>query len=427
MTNTADIGIIGAGIAGVFAALRLAEKHPDLKVVVFEFGPPPPNCLRQDPIQVKRRRRQLEGWLGCFPTGDGKIYLQEDTEKILQLVDGRKVRNLKDWFVNKLNEVYNPALVTSKQPSSRIQKSITETGFDFKLHEYFQWFPDQIHQLSKLSAERIEAAGNVQLNFDTEVFSFRKVNKKFVIHTSIGDVSTKKLIVSVGRTGWRWVHKQYKDLGLLQENDASVKYGIRVEMPSSTLKDFHKSHCSLLSQSLEVGPMYWMGSIIQEDHENMTIAAFRANEARWKSDKVFFSVQKSIPLQEAAKPERGTPPEDPCAYIDRVAQLTHCLSGDRVGREKITSFLKGMGDLATMPEYNWIKESLHQIEHIFPNIISRGYFHVPDIDTSVSKINIKPNLETDLDGLFVCGESAGIKGIAAAGIMGAIAAEGAAK
>jgi len=422
-----DIGIIGAGVAGVFAALRLAERHRHLKVVVFEFGPPPPNCLRQDPIRVKRRRRQLEGWLGCFPTGDGKIYLEEDTNRVLEIVDGRRVRAVKDWFGSQLAEVSVPKIIKGKQPTPQIKKAIADSGFDFRLHEYDQWVPDQIHQLAKISAEKIEGAGNVTLNFDTEVFGFVKSGKKFSVYTSQGDFSCKKLIMSVGRTGWRWVNKQFKDLGLANDSNMEVKYGVKVEMPSSALREFHKAHCSLIRTDLLIGPLHWMGSVIQEDHEDMTLAAFRSNEDRWKSDKVFFSVQKKIRLDEAVKPTRGNVPLDSCAYVNRLAQLSHCLSGDRVGREKITNFIRGVGDLVTMPEYNWITQTFQDIEQIFPNIISRGYFHVPDIDTSISKINIATNLETEVEGLFVAGESAGVKGIAAAGIMGAAAAEGAAK
>lgn len=410
-----DIGIIGAGVSGVFAALRLAERHKNLKVVVFEFGPPPPNCLRQDPIHVKRRRRQLEGYLGCFPTGDGKVYLDEDADKVLEIADGRRVRAIKDWLSSQLDEVSVTRGVKSKQPSPTIKKVISDNGFDLIMHTYDQWNPDQIHQLSKISAEKIESAGNVYLSFDTEVFDFLKSDKKFVVNTSQGEFNCKRLILGVGRSGWRWVNGIYKSLGILQE-DKIAKYGVRVEMPSSALREFHKSHCSLIREDVEVGPLQWMGSIIQEDHDDMTIAAFRSNEVRWKTDKVFFSVQKRIEVK-----------ANPCEYIDRIAKLSHLLSGDRVGREKIRSFTNGLGDLAEMPEYSWVGGALKSLEPVFPNIINRGYFHVPDIDTNISKINIANNLETEVDGLFVAGECAGIKGIAAAGIMGAVAAEGAAK
>jgi uncharacterized protein len=415
MNNSFNIGIIGAGPAGVFAALRLAERYKHLKVVVFEFGPPPPNCLRQDPIHVKRRRRQLEGYLGCFPTGDGKVYLEEDSAKVLQIADGRRVKALKDWFASHLDTVNISRNVKNKQPSTMVKKTISDNGFEFISHVYDQWNPDQIHQLSKITSEKIEAAGNVFLSFDTEVFDFLKNDKGFVVNTSQGDFHCKKLILGVGRVGWRWVNNIYKNLGLLQP-DNIAKYGIRVEMPSSALKEFHKSHCSLIREDLEIGPLQWGGSVIQEDHDDMTIAAFRSNEERWKSDKVFFSVKKKIEINTS-----------PCAYVDRIAKLSHLLSGDRVGREKIKSFTNGIGDLVEMPEYSWITNTLKSLEPIFPNIINRGYFHVPDIDTNISKINIANNLETEIDGLFVAGECAGITGIAAAGIMGAIAAEGAAK
>lgn len=410
-----DIGIIGAGISGVFAALRLAERHQDLKVVLFEFGPPPPNCLRQDPIGVKRRRRQLEGWLGCFPTGDGKIYLEEDTEKILEIADGRRVRAVKDWFAAQLAEVNATKPVTSKLPSATAKKRVLSANYDIHVHTYEQWIPDQIHQLAKVSAEKIEAAGNVYLSFDTEVDSFYKNGRKFHVNTSQGEFKCKKLILAVGRSGWKWSNQQYKNLGILQENRIA-RYGIRLEMPSSALKDFNKSHSTISKEGTEIGPLSWMGSIIQEDHDEMTIAAFRSNEDRWKSDKVFFSLVKDIEVQ-----------TDVCSYIDRIAKLSHLLSGDRVGREKIKNFMKGIGDLAIMPEYEWVPETLEEIESIFPNLISRGYFHVPEIDTNINNINVANNLETEIDGLFVAGESAGIKGIAAAGIMGAIAADGAVK
>jgi hypothetical protein len=415
MNYNYDIGIIGAGVSGVFAALRLAERHKSLKVVVFEFGPPPPNCLRQDPIHVKRRRRQLEGYLGCFPTGDGKIYLDEDADKVLEIADGRRVRAIKDWLDLQLSEVNVQRNIKTKQPSPAIKKTIADNGFDLVVHNYDQWNPDQIHQLSKISSEKIESAGNVYLSFDTEVFDFLKNDKKFVVNTSQGDFNCKKLILGVGRSGWRWVNNIYKNLGLLQQ-DNIARYGVRVEMPSSALKEFHKSHCSLVKGDLDIGPLQWMGSVIQEDHDDMTIAAFRSNEDRWKSDKVFFSVQKSIEVNTS-----------PCAHVDRIAKLSHLLSGDRVGREKIKSFTHGVGDLAEMPEYSWVGGVLKSLEPVFPNIINRGYFHVPDIDTNISKINIANNLETEVDGLFVAGECAGIKGIAAAGIMGAVAAEGAAR
>ena len=422
-----DIGIIGAGVAGVSAALRLAEKHRHLKVIVFEFGPPPPNCLRQDPIRVKHRRRQLEGWLGCFPTGDGKIYLNDDTQKVSEIMDGRRMRPIRDWFADQLSEVNIPKIIKPKHPSPNIKKAIQDNGFDLNIHSYEQWVPDQIHQLAKISAEKIEAAGNVFLSFDTEVYNLSKNGKKFNVYTSQGDFTCKKIIMSVGRTGWRWVNTQYKNLGLLLEDRGIVKYGVRVEMPSSALKDFNKSHCSLIRSDLEVGPLSWMGSIIQEDHDGVTLAAFRSNENRWKTNKVFFSVHKKIPFSEASIPTRGIIPGDVKNYIDRIAQLSHCLSGERVGREKITNFSKGLGDLALMPEYGWISSTMKELECIFPNLISRGYFHVPDIDTNISTINIANNLETDIEDLFVAGESAGIKGIAAAGITGACAAEGAAK
>jgi uncharacterized FAD-dependent dehydrogenase len=410
-----DIGIIGAGVAGVFAALRLAEKYKNVKAIVFEFGPPPPNCLRQDPIKIKRRRRQLEGWFGCFPTGDGKLYVQDDTQKLCDIADTRKTKTISKWFSDQIEAVNSDKVIITKNVSNNIKKHAEGLGFVYSNHSYQQWSPDKIHQLSKISADKIDSSGNIELSFDNEVFDFIKKNNHFQVNTSSGEFNCKKLIICTGRSGWRWTNNIFKKLGIHVEDTVS-SYGVRVEMPSSIMKDFNKSHCSFTRQDIKVGPLCWYGSIIQEDHADLTTAAFRSNEDRWKTDKVFFSVRKytNIAL-------------DGIKNTERVAKLAFLLSGDRVGREKIKKFLKSESQIGLVPEYAGFQEIFSELEVFIPNIVSRGYLHIPDIETVTSKINIASNCETEIDGLFVAGESAGVSGLAAAGIMGALAVEGALK
>jgi uncharacterized protein len=221
----------------------------------------------------------------------------------------------------------------------------------------------------------------------------------------------KNIILCVGRSGWRWVNKLYKNLGILVDDDV-VKFGAKIELPAQYMKDFNKSHCSIIRDDVSFGPFSWGGQVIQEDHADMTVASFRSNEDRWKSDKVFFSmiINKQFP-------------GNACAQTDRLAKLAFLLSQDRVGREKIKSFIKGESQLSLIPEYTWLIEYFKEMESIIPTIINRGYFHCPDIYSLSSNIRISPNLETEIEGLFVAGESAGIRGIVASGVTGGIAAE----
>ena len=93
MSNILDIGIIGAGVSGAFAALRISEHYPKLKTIIFDISAPP-----------AKRRRFLEGWLGCLPNSNGRFY-SSDLEKINSMVDGRKSRHLSSWVLSHLESV----------------------------------------------------------------------------------------------------------------------------------------------------------------------------------------------------------------------------------------------------------------------------------------------------------------------------------
>lgn len=403
MDKVYDIGIIGGGVAGAFAALRIAENHKNKSCVLFELGRPP-----------AKRRRQLEGWLGCFPFGDGKLY-PGNVDQLSDLVHGRRSSSMKKWFFKQINNINETKLIKAKQLGSNLQKRIAQNNFKVISHDYYQWKPESIHQLSRDISDRIEKAGNVEFSFDNEVYNIMKHNDNFTITTNDGEYNCKKIILCVGRSGWRWVNKLYKDFGILVSDDIA-EYGVRVELPAQYLKEFNKSHCSLIRDDISLGPFSWGGQVIQEDHADMTIASFRSNEDRWKTDKVFFSmlIKKEIPGKA-------------CSGTERIAKLAFLLSQDRVGREKVKSFIKGDSQLSLIPEFNWLNEYFVEVEKVIPTIISRGYFHCPDIKSMTSNIRIDPNLETEVSGMYVAGESAGIRGIVGAGVSGGIAAECASK
>lgn len=401
MTEKYDVGIIGAGVAGAFSALRVAENYPSAKTIIFDLGRPP-----------GKRRRQLEGWLGCLPSSDGKLYTG-DLDAVLDVVDGRKARHANNWVMEKFAQANPMKLIKDTMPSVSMQKKIKDAGYEIKLNNHVQWKPESIHQLSKIISDGMEVGGNIKLNFDNEVHKIVKKKSFFIVSTANGDFTCKNLILSVGRSGWRWAAALYKELGITVSDDVA-RYGVRVEISSQHMKDFNKSHCSLLKSDLEVGPFSWNGTVVPEDHADLVISAFRSNEERWKTDKVSFSVTSPKYFQ-----EKGV------YQADRLGKLAFLLFNDRVSKERIKLLMKNESQLCLLPEYLWVKDVLVKLENLIPNLVARGYFYVPNIIPLPSQINLGPNLESEIEGLFVAGESAGVIGIAAAAIMGCIAADSA--
>ncbi|MDP2685242.1 MAG: hypothetical protein Q8P20_09495 [bacterium] len=397
-----DIGIIGAGIAGSFAALKIAEKN-NAKAIIFDIGRPP-----------GKRRRQIEGFLGCFPTGDGKIY-PDDLDKIKDIVDGHKLTPAYNWVNEYLSQANAMKLINVPKVSAAAKKRIADSGFDIKYNNYYQWKPDSVHKLSRIINEKLKTSGVIKYSFDNEVYSIRKNQDVFVVETAEKTFFCKKLILCVGRSGWRWVTNLYDDLGIISSDD-HAKYGVRVELPAQYLKDFNGSHCLLTKDNLELGPFCWNGTIIPEDHSDLVISAFRSNEERWKTDKVSFSI-----LSKRFFKDEGS------VQADRLGKLSFLLFNDRVSCEKVKTFMSGNSLLNLIPEFNWLKDTMLEINSIIPKVCDKGYFYIPNISPMPAQIRLGTNLESEIDGMFVAGESAGIKGIAAAAIMGTIAADGACK
>lgn len=398
-----DVGIIGAGIAGAFAALRISQCSPTTKTIIFDFGRPP-----------GKRRRQLEGWFGCFPAGDGKIY-PNDLTKVLELVDGRKARHANTWVMNLFAKSNQMKLIKDTFPSHAIQKKISEANLNIHTNDYYQWKPESVHQLSKIVSEEIEKNGNTTFSFDNEVYKITKKKKYFQVTTAQGEYSCHRLILAVGRSGWRWATKLYKELEIC-DNDDYATFGIRIEMGSQHLKEFNKSHCTLSRSDLEVGPFSWFGTVIPEDHADLVISNFRSNEDRWKTDNVSFSLLSPRFFKNSG-----------CYQTDRLGKLAFLLFNDRVSKERIKTLMKGDSQICYLPEYTWLKKTLEELDTVIPNLLTKGYFYVPNILPMVPSIKLQKNLESDIDGLFIAGESGGIRGIAAAAIMGAICADSACK
>lgn len=398
--NNYDVGIIGAGVAGSLAAIRLAQEHKNTKVILFDLGRPP-----------MKRRRQLEGWLGCLPNSDGKLYLNDIT-KVSELVGVRKTKSAYNYFNKILSNIDTFKLIKDKSPSVSLEKKLNKHGYELSLNDHYQIYPKEIHTLSKYMSETIEQNRNITYSFDNEIKNIYKQRSMFVICSDENEYKCKKIILAVGRSGWRWATELFSKFGIIDNNDVA-RYGIRVEMNSNILKDFNKSACTITKDdNIEIGPFNWYGSVIPEDHIDMAISAFRSNENRWKTDKVSFSIIGNI-----LYPNKGF------EQTDRLGKLTFVLANDRVLKERVSLILSSKSKISIIPEYEWLKQAVVDFSAIVPEILTKAYFHVPTIFPCAPKINIGNNLASEVDGMFVVGESAGITGILAAAITGIIAAD----
>jgi len=387
-----DIIIAGGGVAGAFAAYRIA-KQKTIKACLIEFGRPP-----------GKRRKQLEGWLGCFPTGNTRLYL-DDVEKVKKLIDDKEADKYNQIVLEILSEYGSIKPAKIKKPSDTVKNRTLNYKVDYL--NYAQWKPDNVHLLSRGLAEFIENAGNVDCEFDNEIKNITYKDDKFIVETELGVFSSKKLLLCVGRSGWRFAKTVYSNLEVI-ESDDECQVGFIGDVPASGLKEWNGSHCMLSKDNLTIGPLMWNGTVIPEDHVDLVISSWRSNEDRWSSERVAFSVRM-----------KQTFPNKGCAQTERLGKLAFVLSDSRIGRIKVSDYINGHHDLSLIPEYNWLKDAMNEVGKVIPTFLTKGYMNIPDIVLSVPKVKIQNNLSAEKNNnLYIAGESANIYGLVSACIMG---------
>ena len=396
MTIIYDVAILGAGVAGAFAAYKICDEKK-LKCCLIEFGRPP-----------GKRRKQLEGWLGCFPSSNARLYFKSDNIKSLCGVKAfssneKLLKNI--MFENgNINESKN------KEPAETVKKRLKKFGYSLDLNNYIQWKPESIHSLSRFISEKITDKENLEFMFDTEVKFLSKEKDLFCITTEYGKIYAKKVLLCLGRSGWRLTHNILNLFGIVKQNDYA-NFGFKVELSAYYMKEWNESHCSMTKDNIKIGPLCWRGTVVPEDHCDLVITAWRSNEDRWHSEKVSFSVIGSMKYD-----NKGV------EQTERLSKLAYVLSDNRVGKIKIKEFMAKTNDIYKVPEYEWFINEMLDVNKIIPNFTERAFMYVPDIITNRINININKNLSTDIEGLFVAGESGGFGGIVDSAMSGLISA-----
>lgn len=231
-----DVIIIGAGPGGIFSAYELMLKNPALKIAVFESGfslekrrcpidgDKVKTCIKCDTCAI------MSGFGGAGAFSDGKYNITNDFGGTLYEHIGRtKALELME-YVDQINvshggegtHMYSTAGTKFKKlcvqnKLNLLDASVRHLGTDIN---YIV--------LENLYAEMKES---IDFYFHTPVDHLEALEKGYRVYYKDTFADCEKCIVSVGRSGSKWMEKICKELHIPTKSNR-VDIGVRVELPA---------------------------------------------------------------------------------------------------------------------------------------------------------------------------------------------------
>ena len=231
-----DVIIIGAGPGGIFAAYELMQHKKQLKVAIFEAGHPLDK--RRCPIDGDKIKTCIgckscsimSGFGGAGAFSDGKYNITNDFGGTLFEYIGKKQALELMQYVDKINmkfggegtKLYSTAgtkfkILCIQNDLHLLDASVRHLGTDINyvvLENLYAYLQDK-----------------VDFYFDTPVESVAAENGGYALTCKTGVYTCDKCIVSVGRSGSKWMEKVCNDLDIPTKSNR-VDIGVRVELPA---------------------------------------------------------------------------------------------------------------------------------------------------------------------------------------------------
>lgn len=434
-----DVLIIGAGPAGIFAALELVKSN-DLKIAIVEKG-----------LDIEKRSRQkslLTGWGGAGAFSDGKLTLSTHIGGWLdKLMPDRELQEL----VEQVDKIWIDFGAPQKTYGTS-HDEIAELQRKAALAE-LRLVPSEIRHIGTevcpeiLLGMRNALRDRVDIFTDTQVASLLTEDTKITgAETMDGrKIEADYVIVAPGREGADWLTSEAHRLGLRTINNP-VDIGVRVEVPAPVMAELtdvvYEPKLIYYTRSFDdqvrsfcVCPM---GEVALEESDGVRTVNGHSY-AHKKTDNTNFALLVSTSFTE--------PFREPITYGRYIATLSNLLSGGvivqrlgdlqsgrrsteaRIARGLIKPTLHSAvpGDLSFVLPYRYlagILEMLKAMDKLSPGVGSRHtLLYGVEVKFYSSRLEISHVLETDIHNMFTIGDGAGVtRGLVQASASGLVAA-----
>ncbi len=446
-----DVVIVGAGPAGIFAALELVRSGvTDILIVEKGHAIAKRRCpARRTSCVGCKTCDIMTGWGGAGAFSDGKLTLTTEVGGWLpDFIAKPELEELVDytdrlWLdFGATTEVHGPDTATAAE----LEREATLAGMKLLPMNIRHLGTDRSPEVLDAMRVSLEASG---VTVRTEIAAARILaenGRATGVELADGEVvSAGAVIAAPGREGADWLAEQAHALGLTLVNNA-VDIGVRVECPAPIMQRLTDAlyeaklvyHTKAFGDTVRTFCMNPYGEVTTESYGDV-VTVNGHSYAESKTPYTNFAVLVS---------QRFTEPfRDPITYGRSIAKLANLLgdgilvqrladlkAGRRSTPERIAQSLAEPtlahatpGDLSAVLPYRHLTdiiEFLDAMEPLAPGISgSSTLLYGVEVKFYSSRLEVSPNLETAVSGLYAIGDGAGItRGLVQSSASGVVAA-----
>ena len=431
-----DVIIIGAGPGGIFTAYELVKTAPRLSIAVFEAGNPLEK--RKCPIDGERIRSCIHcptcaimnGFGGAGAFSDGKYNITNEFGGNLHEYVGKARATELMNYVDSINmslggegsKLYSTANSHIKKLCMQnklhlLDASVRHLGTDknyIVLEHLFELLKDKVDFFFRSPVDKVEKHG-----------------EGFLIYTAADVYECDKCVVSVGRSGSKWMESVCRELEIATKSNR-VDIGVRVEMPAEIFSDLTDElyESKIVYRTEKYGDLvrtFCMnphGAVVTENTNGIvTVNGHSYEDPAMHTANTNFALLVSKHFTE--------PFNDSTAYAENIAKLSNMLGGgvmlqrfgDLIAGKRSTakriqeSFTNPTlsatpGDLSlVMPKriLDGIIEMIYALDKIAPGTANDDtLLYGVEVKFYNMEVELDENLETRHKGLYVIGDGSGV-------------------
>ncbi len=431
-----DVIIIGAGPGGIFAAYELTKEDKGLKVAVFESGKKLEE--RKCPIDGDKIKTCINcpscsimsGFGGAGAFSDGKYNITNDFGGTLHEYIGKEKAIELMKYVDAINvshggegtKLYSTANTSIRKLCMQnklllLDASVRHLGTDINYIVLGNLYD--------------ELKDKVEFRFRTAVEHIEVIDGGYRIIAEDGSHTCSKCVVSVGRSGSKWMEAVCDELNIPTESNR-VDLGVRVELPAELFShltdELYESKIVYRTEKFEdkvrTFCMNPRGSVVNENTNGIvTVNGHSFEDPEKQTDKTNFALLVSKHFSIPFKDSNG--------YGESIARLSNMLGGGvivqrfgdlirgrrtnhkRLEASFVTPTLKAEpGDLSlVLPKriLDGIIEMIYALDKIAPGTANDDtLLYGVEVKFYNMEVKLNEHLETKYAGLYMIGDGSGV-------------------